>query len=291
MRHSDFIEHKKRGSSDLPIQLYRINDSHPEYFMPLHWHRELEIVRVLSGSMELYINNTPYTLLAGDIAFINCKVLHRGVPKNCFYECVVADLGMLVKKGNTIFSSYIDPIVSGDVSMQTLLHNDNSKLYASVNSLFTVLSAEKPYYELSVMSILFGIFDMLYSAGLIDKTNSTNKSGYQTAAVAELVRWIDDNHTEQITLPILADKAGVSPNYLCRVFKEYTGKTPIEYVNSVRIENFCYEVLQSDKNITELALCNGYNDLSYFCRVFKKHKGVSAKKYISTINQQKAPSI
>jgi AraC-like DNA-binding protein len=67
--------------------------------------------------------------------------------------------------------------------------------------------------------------------------------------------------------------------YLCKIFKAYTGKTPSQYINSVRIENACTEMKQTDKSITQIALENGFNDISYFCKVFKKHKGISAKKY------------
>ena len=61
--------------------------------------------------------------------------------------------------------------------------------------------------------------------------------------------------------------------------KEYAGKTPIEYVNEVRIRNICRELERGDGNVTEVATRNGYNDISYFCKVFKKHMGISAKKF------------
>lgn len=281
MKHSDYIEDKPRGSADFPIQIYKVSKEHPEYVMPLHWHRELEIVRVISGSFELYVNNTPYSLYPGDIAFVNCRDLHRGAPDNCCYECIVLDLSMLVKKGNNILSSYINPIISGELQIQTLLHSDGSKLYAVINSLFSVLKGEDRYYELATFSLLFGLLEQLHLSGMITRSDRSKKTAGQTAAVADLVRWIDNNHTEHITLPILAGKAGMTPNYLCRIFKEYTGKTPIEYVNSVRIDNVCYEISQGQRNITTAATNNGYNDLSYFCKVFKRHKGVSAKTYVN----------
>ena len=283
MKHSEFIENKRHGSADFPIQIYRVDEAHPEYNMPLHWHRELEIIRVIKGRLNLYINNTPYTLCPGDIVFVNCKALHRGLPENCLYECIVCDLSMMVKKGNEMYFSFFNPIIDGDLAIQTMLHPDNSRLYAVTNSLFTVLCGEEEHYQLATMSILFGIFENLYKTNSIVQVKRTKRNIGQTTTVTRLVDWIDNNFAEHITLNLLADMAGMSPNYLCRIFKEFTSKTPIEYVNTVRIENVCFEISQGQKNITAAAMANGYNDISYFCKVFKKLKGVSAKKYVSMV--------
>lgn len=283
MKHSEFIENKQRGSRDLPIQLYRVDSTHPEYIMPLHWHREFEIIRVISGTFTLFVNNNPYTLLAGDIAFVNCKSLHRGEPENCRYDCIVADLNLLNKKGNATISSYIEPIINGELFVKVLLSFDGSALYASVNSLFTILTEQKGSYELAVIGGLYGIFGMLFDCGHVSEYKTTKRGAGQTAAISKLVEWIDENYTEQITLSIMAHRVGMTPNYLCRIFKEYTGNTPIEYVNLVRIDGVCNDIARGQRNITTAAINNGYNDLSYFCKVFKKIKGISAKRYAQEI--------
>lgn len=279
MKHSEFIENKQRGSKDLPVQLYRVSEAHPEYVMPLHWHRELEIIRIISGELVLFINNTPFTLHAGDVVFVNCGCLHRGEPKNCQYDCIVADLSLLNKKGNNTIASYIEPIISGENLIKVHHEFDGSLLYASINSLFVILADKKPYYELAVLGLLYQIFQQLYTENFISKANKDKKGSLQTTAVAQLVEWIDDNYSEHITLELLANRVGMTPNYLCRIFKDYTGKTPIEYVNYARIEGVCTDILNGQKNITTAATNNGYNDLSYFCRVFKKQKGISAKAF------------
>lgn len=283
MKHSEFIENKQRGSRDLPIQIYRVDSTHPEYIMPLHWHREFEIIRVISGTFTLFVNNNPYTLMAGDIAFVNCQSLHRGEPENCRYDCIVADLNLLYKKGNATISSYIEPIINGELFVKVLLPFDGSVLYASVNSLFTILTEQKGSYELAVIGGLYGIFSLLFDFCYVSEYKTSKRSAGQSAAISKLVEWIDENYTEQITLPIMAQRVGMTPNYLCRIFKEYTGNTPIEYVNLVRIDGVCNDIARGQRNITTAAINNGYNDLSYFCKVFKKIKGISAKSYAQEI--------
>lgn len=61
---------------------------------------------------------------------------------------------------------------------------------------------------------------------------------------------IENNLAESIDLNKLAEITGMSPKYLCRIFKEYTSKTLVQYINELRIENACYEMSVNDKNIS-----------------------------------------
>ena len=94
----------------------------------------------------------------------------------------------------------------------------------------------------------------------------------------KLLDYIEKNYSEPISLETLEKISGFNKKYLCRVFKEYTSKTPIEYINELRIESAC-RMLEENRSITASAYDCGFNDLSYFCKVFKKHKGMPPRKY------------
>lgn len=75
--------------------------------------------------------------------------------------------------------------------------------------------------------------------------------------------------------------AGLNPNYFGSIFKKYTGKTPVEYINSVRVEKAA-ELLGIGYSVTKAAASSGFGDPFYFSKVFKKIKGVSPKDYRKT---------
>lgn len=279
-----YNEIAQRGKPDFPIQLYRVDRRHERYIMPLHWQKELEIIRVASGKLHLFINNAPYTLSAGDVAFVNCRFLHRAEPSNTVYECILCDLEMMVKKSSPVYQSYVYPIMLSQLVIEPILRPDDSSLRAEVDALFDILKEESPYYELATMGKLFSIVEKLYTEHKITRRVTTKKTTGKANVIAEIINWIDANHREHITLERLAQQSGLTPNYICRIFKEYTAKTPIEYVNAVRIENVCRDIALGGKNITEAAMDNGFNDISYFCKVFKKQKGVSAKEYLEKMH-------
>ena len=83
----------------------------------------------------------------------------------------------------------------------------------------------------------------------------------------------------RLTLSDLAELAQVNEKYLCRFFKEYTGQTPIDYINRLRVDRACYEMSVTGMNVTEAAFECGFNELSYFSKMFKKYKGIAPGEY------------
>ena len=280
-----YNEIKQHGSVGFPIQLYYIDSTHPRYVMPLHWHKEAEIIRVISGSLDLYINNTLNVLNDGDIAFVNCKQLIRAEPTNCIYECIVFDLEYIAKKSSIIYSDYLYPLATGNLTVNCLLHKSSSALYRGFTELFDLLSDEAPFYRLSVMKNLYLILEELFKSGYTEENKISNRKSKQTAVMLDIINYIEENYSEAITLETLANRCMLTPNHFCRTFKAYTGKTPIEYVNFVRIQNVLCEIKLGEKNITRIATDSGFNDISYFCKVFKKEMGISAKKYAKNIKE------
>ena len=78
MKNLQYREQRRHGLPDFPVQYYRIDREHPRYEMNLHWHRELEIVRVLHGELSLYLDNTD---LQQTIEFFLCVMLPISVPE------------------------------------------------------------------------------------------------------------------------------------------------------------------------------------------------------------------
>ena len=70
MRSLQYHESKQRGSPDFPLDYHDIDQRHARYEMPYHWHEEFEILQVRSGTFFLTLDDVPYTLRAGDVAFI-----------------------------------------------------------------------------------------------------------------------------------------------------------------------------------------------------------------------------
>ena len=65
------------------------------------------------------------------------------------------------------------------------------------------------------------------------------------------------------------------------VFKDYTGMTPKEYINNIRISRAKELLVNTDMTMSEIAERTGFYDQNYFSRMFKKHTGSCPKNYIA----------
>ncbi len=65
---------------------------------------------------------------------------------------------------------------------------------------------------------------------------------------------------------------------LTSIFREVTGKSPIDYLVGIRIRK-AKELLTEGFNVTETAERSGFNDIYYFSKCFKKHEGISPTTY------------
>ncbi len=279
MRNIVYKENRRHGIPEFPIQFYRIDSDHPRYSMPLHWHREFEIVRVISGNLKLFLNNTEYLITAGDIAFIGCGILHRGQPKSCVYECIVLDLNMLCRHATDKITKYILPIITRDIEVERIIHSADRNIINAVGSLFDTVKKESPFFELKVYSCISEIIYLLYAENKVKAPEKGRSACHAGGAVTDLLDYIEHNYTEKITLEELSKVANTNEKYLCRFFKEYTGNTPIEYINRLRIERACLKMTEESKSITEAAFDSGFNDISYFSKIFKKYKGITPREY------------
>jgi AraC-like DNA-binding protein len=98
-------------------------------------------------------------------------------------------------------------------------------------------------------------------------------------ALFKVFEFVSEKYLDKIGLNDLAEVMHLQPNYFSRIFKEKTGKTPMEYVTEYRINKACDYLSHSDMDITSIAFEVGFNDSSYFAKIFREVKGVSPKKF------------
>ena len=86
-------------------------------------------------------------------------------------------------------------------------------------------------------------------------------------------KYIDKNYAHDLSLPVIAGAANLSPVYFHRLFCEYYGLTPAAYVRNVRIMAAKELLLSTDLCIAEIAERCGFSSQAYFGCRFKETVG------------------
>lgn len=119
---------------------------------------------------------------------------------------------------------------------------------------------------------------------LIEIYQNIKKKNHDYSAslkVENIIKYMNENINNKLTLTELSEIVQLSPTYLSRIFKETTGYSLIEYFNKMKIDKSKEMIIEGDKKIKEISRLLGFNDEFYFSRIFKKYEGVSPSEFYS----------
>ncbi|RJL32170.1 GlxA family transcriptional regulator [Bailinhaonella thermotolerans] len=95
----------------------------------------------------------------------------------------------------------------------------------------------------------------------------------------ELVAWIAENLDADLSVPALAERAGMSERHFARVFAAQTGRTPAAYVEDVRLEAARRLLETTGTTVDRIARTCGFGTSETMYRVFRRTVGVSPGQY------------
>lgn len=286
-----FHETKQHGTPEFPIEYFYIDCDHPRYHMPVHWHKEWELIYVLQGIFPIYTDDVLHTAKAGDVLLIRDGMLHGGIPEDCVYECFLFDLHGLFRNLEMV-KKYLRPIYR--LLLLPQIHYDGGEypeIAEIVSELMTVYrrqlhkagsvpSEPGDCHELITISDIGRLFTTILQRGYYaPNRESSSGSSHRIDQVKSVLEYIEKHYASPITLEILAKEAGMNPRYFCRFFHSITHQTPLDYVNSYRIEQAAQMLHATDLPVTAISLECGFNDSSYFVKVFRKYRGLTPNQY------------
>ncbi len=283
MRRLEYLEKRQRGTADFPIELYRLSPESERYVMQCHWHLEYEIISVREGTLTLILDEQRLIASAGDTVLLPEGTLHTGEPRECVYDCVVFSRELISERG------------SGGAVRELFRRLPNSNIFSekeypqlsdTVKRLISALERRRISEpkgearisaEATAVGLIYQFFGIALSSGIFSDREVEGKR--HTEQLKRVISYIEANYRDDISLSALASEAGLSPKYLCRLFAQLTGKSPVEYVNEYRIDQACMLLSDTDVPIVDVGLSCGFNDQSYFIKTFKKYKHTTPGAY------------
>ena len=95
----------------------------------------------------------------------------------------------------------------------------------------------------------------------------------------KMLSYIQKNYKNKISLQDICLEGNVCKTTCNKIFRTYTGLTPIEYLTDYRLRK-AIELMENDNlTLTQISYECGFGGASYFAETFKKNYGVSPKRY------------
>ncbi|MEA5461957.1 helix-turn-helix domain-containing protein [Arcicella sp. LKC2W] len=161
--------------------------------------------------------------------------------------------------------------------------NYNEKVQNLIKGLVQIFTEEHPSKEMFAdLAIKDLIVRLLQSNARLILLESKEVFG-QENRLAFIVKYIQENLTESLTVDILADKACMSKSNFFKCFKNTFGITPLEYILSEKIKLAKKMLAQSNLSLDKIAFETGFSNAAYLIRQFKKHEQKTPGEYRNTL--------
>lgn len=175
-----------------------------------------------------------------------------------------ADNQTVIQLYGEILQELYHSMVTRDLDPPTLLGLPYARIYSELTE------------KKSLRELCHYFFD------LIEKRDMAIKQfhrGYYDIAIKEILEFVDDNLSQGLSVPLLADKMRVSPAYFSRIFKRYTGYSFLDYLTEKRILLARKKLKNTNNSVYKIGEETGYPNATYFIRVFKKKVGMTPEAY------------
>jgi len=273
------------GNVEFPVAIYR--DDVTENFVNWHWHTEIEIGYVEEGVILLECGNRKYTLVQGDLFFINSKVLHamnnQHKGKTAVFRSIAFDVSVISSNTESIFyKKYLYPVIH-NTHLRDFIWKADSEYFTELDVIirksWDIINLEPADYEVYVRNLLSEYFAVLIRVckTVVESNRSSNLLLEDRAQI--ILNYIHSNYSKSITLDDLAVAANVSKSEVLRCFKAVINTSPIKYLKNFRLQNAAYLLKNSAYSIQTIYELCGFDNNSYFSKSFKEQYHCSPREY------------
>lgn len=230
-----------------------------------HYHQNLDLFYVLTGKLEVRIDDHVFLMKRGDIVLVNANKRHA----------MNGDDDLLGARFEIDFHLLAEYMGSMQLLFWCNTIADKNEAYKELRELLDRILAR--YFEKDEKGALY--LDALYYETLYvltsnflvnsDDARINREDSQDRVRVQQIQNYIQANYQDQISLNDLADRLYLSNAYLSKYVKKHLGMTFMEYLNNVRLFHGVDELLYTKKNVTHIALDNGFPTSSAFTKAFR----------------------
>ena len=251
---------------------------------PRHTHDYVELVYTCAGKTTHIVNGSTIELMPGELLFLSQSATHEVC--RCEEEDVAVNFIILPDFFATTLSAIgeeetplrrflVDCLCSGNADAGYLLFRvSHVKPVQNLveNLIWTVLqeTPNKRNTSQMTMALLF--------LQLMGHTNSLSTDIEENNALLSVLRYVETAYVYG-SLAELAQQLHYDMAWLSREIKRKTGKNYTQLVQEKRLAQAAFLLKSTDRNVSDISVSVGYENISYFHRLFTRNYGRSPKQF------------
>lgn len=246
-----------------------------------HYHKQLELLLILDGELDVFIEEASFKLQAGDMLIIGSSELHRDHSEAPLdYIVLQFDLEQFYDASTIPYMRYFSE-TQMPLSMANYIFKENeevneqAKLYTK--QILQEVSAKKTGYELAVNILIKQILLLLLRND--SRKLLTQQDDFDHIRLRPVLDYIENHLTDRIQVEEVCKIANMSYYYFVKYFKKTIGLSFTEYVNYRKVKWAERILLTKDLSISEVGERIGMPNMAHFYKMFKKYNDCSPKQF------------
>ena len=254
-----------------------------------HYHKQLELLLVLSGQLDVFLEGEHYILKENDLAIIGANELHRDYcTKPLNYIVVQFDIEHFFDQGSITYMRYFSETHS-PLSQINYLFQENAQVKANIahclNEIQNEAQQKNSGYELAVSILIKQI--LLNLLRFDTKKVLAEQDSFDRVRLKPVLDYIEQHLTNKIHIEEVCRIANMSYYYFVKYFKKSIGLSFTEYVNYRKVKYAERLLVTKDLSISEVGEKIGMPNMAHFYKMFKKYNDCSPKQYQKKMLQWK----
>ena len=240
-------------------------------------HSHFLLLFQLEGSMNVDIYEEKSTLKQYDIFFLKPYEIYSISQLTSAISSIVflIDYEFIIKYWPDMHSIYFEEHVISYDETNYLYNNLCTQLATMIlNSLKNESSA-----TLKIISATTNLLSIIIDSYGERQINSNDNANYIKERISLVLKYLNENYGEKISLSSAADYLGIHPKYLSTFFKKQIHMTFIDYLTRLRVNKALKLLINTDASITDIAISCGFNNHKTFSTAFKKDFHVTPTEY------------
>lgn len=266
-------------------------------FALLHHHNYFEMMFVLNGTVEQYIEGGRYQYGEGTVCLMNCNTEHAEAFSSNYvsiYLCISREY----------LRSQLLPYIDADSQLGTFFqnniqeHSDFKKDYISffpqqkaaaerIEKLLNTITEEqiwtRPGYQQIISGLILRLLSQLQDPSLYSLEYNKLDSSTEAYIFTKATRLMECN-SGTLSRSELAEALNYNSDYINRVVKKYSGMTIVQYNRAIQLKKAEWLLAESDTPISEIIRQLGYENRTHFYRAFQKKHNMTPLEYRQQYN-------
>lgn len=202
---------------------------------------------ILSGKRAYEINNTKLEVEKGAVVFIPAKTAYKTQAKTS--EEAITTIAIAFR-----LEGLPENIIKKDIYCKyENIRYEEENIFVLLERLYNTAPAQM----VKIKSLLYYLIDRLADADT-------------SCPVQGAIDYISEHYCENLPVQAYADTCNMSESHFRKLFRQYTGVSPIEYRNKIRFRH-AMRLREQNLTLNEIAEKLGFFDASYFCKMYKRY--------------------